>query len=293
MELETAAASAEAPYIEFQHVGFSYSNGIKALHDLSFTVKEGESLAVLGANGSGKSTLVRLIDALISPDEGDVFVRGLNTREEKNRFAIRSVIGMVFQNPEDQSVASVVIDDIAFGPENLGLEPAEIRSRAEKALSQVGMISRENDEVAMLSGGQQQLVAIAGALAMEPRVLVLDEATSMLDPQGRAQVNRLISSCHERGMTIVNATHSADEALQADRLIVLSHGELVCEGTPAEVLSDPAMVRAWGIEPSFAADLAGRLRQRGLQVGLTAEEGTLEADLLNLFSDAATGSVDR
>jgi len=242
--------------IELQRVFFSYEDASRsALHDVSFTVHRGELFAVVGHNGSGKSTLAKHLNGLLLPREGRVLVDGMDTKEEDKILAIRQRVGMVFQNPDNQLVTTIVEEDVAFGPENLGVEPAEIRKRVDEALAAVGMEEYAGRAPHMLSGGQKQRIAIAGMLAMGPEVLVLDEATAMLDPEGRRDVLSTVKKLNrEKGMTVILITQFMEEAAECDRMAVMDHGSLSMLGTPKEVfrrgeelaamgLGVPAMVR--------------------------------------------------
>lgn len=238
--------------------------GHEALCGVSLSIAAGEFVAILGANGSGKSTLARHLNALLLPTEGTCLVHGWDTRDEARQFDIRQDVSMVFQNPDNQIIAAVVTDDVAFGPENLGVPPAEIRKRVQDALALVGMKSYAQAAPHLLSGGQKQRIAIAGAIAMQTRCLVLDEPTAMLDPRGRADVLSAVKMLHEdQGMTIVYITHFMEEAIAADRIVLMDAGKIVMDGTPHEIFAQPERVRALGLDVPLAADLAERLRSRG------------------------------
>ncbi len=268
--------------IDVDRVTYSYDGETPVLRGLSLTVHEGEFLCVLGGNGSGKSTLAKHLNALLVPDEGRVRVFGLDSADPEYVYDIRSRVGMVFQNPDDQLVATLVENDVAFGPENLGMEPAEIRERVSAALKAVGLAGFERRETHALSGGQKQRVACAGVLAMEPRVLVLDEASSMLDPAGRAALMRICRALHERGMGIVMITHYMEEAAEADRVVVVERGRVTMEGTPDEVLSRPRELEHLNLETPPACRLGMALVERG--VPLTPR--VREADMLDEIVDA-------
>lgn len=241
--------------------------GSPALSDVSLTIHSGEWVAVVGPNGSGKSTLAKHFNALLLPTEGQVTVQGLDTRDQANLWEVRRRVGMVFQNPDNQIVATVVEEDVAFGPENLGVDPVEIRRRVDSALARVGMAEHARREPHLLSGGQKQRVAIAGALAMQPMCLILDEATSMLDPSGRADVISLLAELKRSlGLTIIQITHHMDEVLLADRLVVLQQGRVIRDGPPATVFADPDSLTAAGLEPPTIVRLAAALRRAGVQV---------------------------
>lgn len=266
------------PLIRIADLCYTYvaagSEPVPALQGVDLTIEAGEYVALIGANGSGKTTLARHLNALLTPTAGDVWIDGLNTRDRGAVRAIRSLVGMVFQSPADQLVATVVEEDVAFGPENLGIGEDELPQRVRTALEQVGMWSFRHRPPHMLSAGQQQRVAIAGALAMAPRCLVLDEATAMLDPAGRRDVLRVVDALHRDGMTIVTITHHMEEAVGAGRVIVMHRGRVVLDGTPARVFSAPDL-GVLGLTPPPAVELAQRLRRYwpALSPGLlTAEE---------------------
>ncbi len=265
--------------IEFENVSFTYDGARNVLQGVSLQVRQGEFLCVLGGNGSGKSTLAKHVNALFTPDEGRVVVDGHDTADPACTYLVRSTAGMVFQNPDDQLVASLVENDVAFGPENLGVPTPELRERVTKALRDVGFVGFERKEAAALSGGQKQRVAIAGVLAMEPRILVLDEASSMLDPRGRDGLLRVCRDLHEHGMTIVMITHFMEEAALADRVIVLKDGAVCLEGTPEEVLTRADELASLNLEVPFACELALDLRKRGVPVHTTVDEKALARDI--------------
>lgn len=265
--------------ISFEHASFSYPSGTKALDDVSLTIEDGEFACLLGGNGSGKSTLAKHMNALLFPDEGTVRVCGMDTRDPKALYSIRSKVGMVFQNPEDQLVASPVENEVAFGPENLGLDPQEIRSRVTWALESVGLAGFEQRDTAALSGGQKQRLAIAGALAMHPQILILDEASAMLDPKGRIELMEVCKKLHSRGMTIVMVTHSMDEASCAERVIILERGRIAAQGSPDEVLCDEGRLRELKLETPFSVKLSRALRSRGVPVGACSDTHRLIGQL--------------
>ena len=226
-----------------------------ALRSISLDIGKGSFVAVVGMNGSGKSTLAKCLNGLIIPTEGSVKVEGYDTRDGESIWEIRRRVGMVFQNPDNQIVNSIVEDDVAFGPENLGVDPAEIRRRVDYALKRVGMYEHRDKGAHMLSGGQKQRVAIAGAVAMKPECIVFDEPTAMLDPKGRKSVLEIIKELNSEGITCILITHFMSEAAQADRIIVLRDGELLCDRTPAEFFSDRAMIDESGLELPPAIEL--------------------------------------
>ena len=241
--------------IELKNVTFTYDGDDEeekrqsALTDIDLTINKGEFVAVLGHNGSGKSTLAKLCNAVYEPTEGTVTVKGIVSGSEENDDKIRRVVGMVFQNPDNQIVATIVEDDVAFGPENLGIEPKEIRKRVDDALKSVNMYELRHREPHKLSGGQKQRVAIAGVLAMQTECIVLDEPTAMLDPKGRAEVMSTVHRLNkELGITVVLVTHFMEEAVGADRIVVMDSGNVVMNGTPAEVFSQTDKVRECGLD---------------------------------------------
>lgn len=247
-----------------------------ALKDVTAQIKKGEFTAIIGTNGSGKSTLARHLNALLLPTEGELIVEGMRTSDAGRVWDIRQKVGMVFQNPDNQLVAAVVEEDVAFGPENLGVPPEEIRERVDLALEKVGMISYRKQAPSMLSGGQKQRVAIAGVLAMKPDCIVLDEPTAMLDPKGRKEVMDTIHELNKKeGITIVLITHFMEEAVTADHILVIDRGVLKMEGTPREIFSQADKVTEIGLDVPVPADLARRLRKKGMAVSercMTDEE---------------------
>ena len=247
-----------------------------ALKDVTAQIKKGEFTAIIGTNGSGKSTLARHLNALLIPTEGELIVEGMRTSDAGRVWDIRQKVGMVFQNPDNQLVAAVVEEDVAFGPENLGVPPEEIRERVDLALEKVGMTSYRKQAPSMLSGGQKQRVAIAGVLAMKPDCIVLDEPTAMLDPKGRKEVMDTIHELNKKeGITIVLITHFMEEAVTADHTLVIDKGVLKMEGTPREIFSQADKVTEIGLDVPVPADLARRLRKKGMAVSekcMTDEE---------------------
>lgn len=261
--------------ISFNQVGFTYDGQTFALDDITFEVPQGAFVCVLGGNGSGKSTLAKHINALLIPDRGSVEVLDRSTAQDENLYFIRSNAGMVFQNPDDQIVASLVENDVAFGPENLGLPAEQLRERVTQALEQVGLEGFEKRETAQLSGGQKQRVAIAGVLAMEPQILVLDEASAMLDPRGRASLMRVCRELNEAGMTIVMITHFMEEAVAADTVYVLADGHIVASGSPREVLGNVDELEQRSLDVPFAAKMARTLQNAGMDIPFTLDEDEL------------------
>ncbi|WP_273348230.1 energy-coupling factor transporter ATPase [Dialister invisus] len=247
-----------------------------ALKDVTAQIKKGEFTAIIGTNGSGKSTLARHLNALLIPTEGELIVEGMRTSDAGRVWDIHQKVGMVFQNPDNQLVAAVVEEDVAFGPENLGVPPEEIRERVDLALEKVGMTSYRKQAPSMLSGGQKQRVAIAGVLAMKPDCIVLDEPTAMLDPKGRKEVMDTIHELNKtEGITIVLITHFMEEAVTADHILVIDRGVLKMEGTPREIFSQADKVTEIGLDVPVPADLARRLRKKGMAVSekcMTDEE---------------------
>ena len=286
----SAPASAEAPIICMRDVSFTYDGEAFALSGASVQIERGEFVCVLGGNGSGKSTLAKHLNALLVPDKGRVEVCGMDTSERQHTYAIRQSAGMVFQNPDDQLVASLVEDDVAFGPENLGVPTAELRERVSQRLQDVGLSGFEKHETHALSGGQKQRVAIAGALAMNPEILILDEASAMLDPRGRKGLMRVVRSLNGQGMTVVMITHFMEEAALADRVIVLDEGKVARVGTPEEVLIDVDALSALNLEVPFAAELSQALRRAGVPVIAAVTEEALAESVLSVFSSHAAAA---
>lgn len=270
--------------LEFQNVSFRYEAGSEseqlplAVHNVSLAIKKGEFVAVLGHNGSGKSTLAKLSNSILLPESGKVLVNGMDTADESLSYDIRRTVGVVFQNPDNQIVASVVEEDVAFGPENLGVPPEEIRKRVDDALKAVGMYEYRKHEPHKLSGGQKQRVAIAGMIAMLPECLVLDEPTAMLDPRGRKEVmDTILKLNREMGMTVVFITHFMEEAVRASRVVVMDNAEVLMDGTPREVFRQADRIKAAGLDVPKAAELARELRKKGIPMPddiLTASEFT-------------------
>ncbi|BER92790.1 MAG: energy-coupling factor transport system ATP-binding protein [Candidatus Atribacteria bacterium] len=254
--------------IEFREVSFWYAeedqvfdNVREVLKDVNLTIKDGEFVVLLGRNGSGKSTLARHCNGLLIPKRGDVLVEGINTKDTELIWEVRQKVGLVFQNPDNQLIATTVEEDVAFGPENLGLPPHEIRKRVDEALEMVGMSDFKKREPHLLSGGQKQKVAIAGVLAMSPRYLVLDEATSMLDPEAREDLLNLLLKL-KHSFTIFHITHYVEEAVEADRVLVMDEGTIVASGTPREVFAQIANLRKWGLEAPQITETALLIKQK-------------------------------
>ncbi len=262
--------------VRFENVKYSYrGDEAFAVNGVSLSIEEGQFVAVLGRNGSGKSTLAKLINALLEPTSGRVTVFGMDTLDAKKTFEIRKSAGMVFQNPDNQTVASVVEDDIAFGPENIGVPREEIGRRIEFALDAVGMQAFRKATPSRLSGGQKQRVAIAGVLAILPRILILDESTAMLDPKGRREVMEVVKKLNrEQKMTVLLITHFMDEALEAERAVVMHRGEVVMDGAPEEIFARSDELESYNLTLPRAAAVCKRLQREGMPVGnaFTAEE---------------------
>ncbi|MBQ6022451.1 MAG: energy-coupling factor transporter ATPase [Clostridia bacterium] len=264
----------------FDNVSFSYNeddeNPSFAVKDVSFSVRKGEFLVILGHNGSGKSTLAKLSNAIFIPTTGKVFVNGMDTSLPENEIPVRKNVGVVFQNPDNQIVSSIVEEDVAFGPENLAVDPKEIRIRVDEALKAVGMYERRFSETHRLSGGQKQRVAIAGIIAMRPGCIVLDEPTAMLDPKGRADVLNTIRALNkDHGISVVLITHFMEEAVYADRVLVIDQARIRAVGKPREIFSQREMLKECGLELPDTAKLCDKLRDRGIGIRddiLTEEE---------------------
>lgn len=259
--------------IEFKNVTFRYEGDEEditlppAVENFSLKIGSGEFVAVLGHNGSGKSTLAKLANGLLLPESGEVLVDGMSTANEDNDIAVKQTVGVVFQNPDNQIVATIVEEDVAFGPENLGIEPSEIRRRVDESLKIVGMYNYRKHEPHKLSGGQKQRVAIAGIIAMEPRCIILDEPTAMLDPIGRRDVMNAIKRLNrELGITVVYITHYMEEACEAQRIVVMDDAHLIMDGTPKEVFADTNKIRSIGLDVPQTCQLAEALREGGIKL---------------------------
>jgi energy-coupling factor transport system ATP-binding protein len=267
--------------IKIENVNFSYSSNSEegqrlALDNINLNINKGEFLTILGHNGSGKSTLAKLMNAIFLPTNGKVYVNGMDTQDETRLWNIRETAGMVFQNPDNQLVATIVEEDVAFGPENQGIPPKEIRRRVDEALEIVEMSQYKKHAPHLLSGGQKQRIAIAGVLAMNPQCIILDEPTAMLDPVGRKEVINTIKKLNkEENKTIVLITHYMDEAVEADRIVVMEKGKIVMEGSPREIFSQVDKVKDLGLDVPQVTELAYELRKDGIDVPsdiLTVEE---------------------
>ena len=258
-------------FIKFDNVSFAYDaeeeQPIRAVNDFSLTVPEGQFLAILGHNGCGKSTVAKLVNGILVPTKGKVTVAGMDTADEDKTVDIRRNVGMVFQNPDNQIVATIVEDDVAFGPENLGVEPAEIRKAVDAALKAVGMYEFRKREPHRLSGGQKQRVAIAGVIAMNTKCIVMDEPTAMLDPQGRKEVIDTVMKLNkEFGITVILITHFMDEAVKADRVVVMDDGCIALDSTPKQVFRNVEKIKALGLDVPQATELVYRLRKMGMKL---------------------------
>lgn len=269
--------------IKVENVSYDYrrfeEEKLPAVRGVSFEIEEGEFVVIGGANGSGKSTLAKMLNGLLKPTCGKIEVLGMDVSNEENVFEIRRNVGIVFQNPDNQTVASIVEDDVAFGPENLGVPREEIVSRVQWALKAVGMEEYAKSTPFKMSGGQKQRIAIAGILAMKPKIIVLDEATSMLDPNGRKEVMSVLKKLNEEeNMTVIHITHHMEEAADADRILVMDGGKLVMDGAPREVFADGEKLKEHALSLPVAAELADMLRKAGLPVreSVLSEDELLE-----------------
>ena len=263
--------------IKVENLTFQYQGAENdTLTDIDFSINKGEFVAILGHNGSGKSTLAKLVKGLLFPTKGNLFVKGLSTLEEANQWQIRQTVGLIFQNPDNQLVATVVEEDVAFGPENLGLPPSEIRERVDYALTIVGMEDFRKKAPAYLSGGQKQKIAIAGIIAMKPECIVLDEPTAMLDPRARNDVLQTIKKLNkEYNMTVLYITHFMEEAVRADRIIVLDGGKIKSMGTPRKVFSQVSLLKKLHLDVPIITELSVKLKKNGFKIPrdtLTIEE---------------------
>ena len=268
-----------ADFIKIENLVFEYIKNddgqtFRAIDDISFTVEKGSFTAVIGQNGSGKSTLAKNINGLLMPTSGKVIVDGLDTADPDNIWEIRQRVAMVFQNPDNQIVSSIVEDDVAFGPENLGVDPLEIRKRVDAALSGVEMYEFRKKAPHMLSGGQKQRIAIAGAVAMEPECIVFDEPTAMLDPRGRREVLSIIKNLNRKGITVLLITHFMEEAAQADKIVVLNNGIIEMTGSPYDIFCKADRLRELSLDVPPAVELSMKLRERNIDV----PEGILTID---------------
>lgn len=265
--------------VSVEDISFEYiteDTKFKAIDKLSLHVKQGEFVVVIGHNGSGKSTLSKNLNAILMPTSGSIYINGLNTKEEDKLWDIRQTAGMVFQNPDNQIVATIVEEDVAFGPENLGIDPPEIRKRVEESLKSVGMYEMRDRQPHLLSGGQKQRVAIAGIIAMKPKCIIFDEATAMLDPSGRKEVMKTIKRLNkEENISIMHITHFMEEAVDADRVVVMEKGRKVLEGTPKEVFSQVERLKNIGLDVPYMTELSKVLKEEGIDIDgdiLTVDE---------------------
>lgn len=265
--------------VEVNNISFEYiteEESFKAIEDLSLDIKKGEFLVIIGHNGSGKSTLSKNLNAILMPTKGNILIDNMDTRDEEKLWDIRQTAGMVFQNPDNQIVATVVEEDVAFGPENLGIEPAEIRKRVDESLKSVGIYELRDRQPHLLSGGQKQRVAIAGIIAMKPKCVIFDEATAMLDPSGRKEVMSTIKRLNkEENISVIHITHFMEEAVDADRVIVMEKGKKILEGTPRQVFSKIDMLKNIGLDVPYMTELSKELNKEGLNIDsdiLTVDE---------------------
>lgn len=277
--------------IECRGVSFSYDGAVSALDGIDLKIEDGEFFCILGGNGSGKSTFAKHLNALLQPDAGTVRINGMDASDPELVYDIRSTAGMVFQNPDDQLVATLVEDDVAFGPENLGVASAQIAQRVREALKGVGLVGFERHETHALSGGQKQRVALAGVLAMEPRVLILDEASSMLDPRGRKGLMKACRALHERGMTIVMITHFMEEAAEADRVAVFRAGRVAMLGTPEEILTRADELEQLNLDMPASCSLGMALSARGVPVCAQVREADMVAEISRLYAERGGADV--
>lgn len=278
--------------IEIKNVSYRYhkeeaDGSLKetlVLDNISLDIKEGEFVAVLGHNGSGKSTLAKHMNGLLLPESGECIIDGKSTCDESNLLSVRSQVGMVFQNPDNQIVSAVVEDDVAFAPENLGIEPSEIRKRVDDCLKTVGMYDYRRSDPSQLSGGQKQRVAIASVLAMQPKYLVLDEPTAMLDPKGRSEVINTIKKINrQNGVTVILITHYMEEAADADRVVVMDDGKIVFDDTPYEVFKNVKVLKNLGLDVPQATELAYMLRSDGIPVPHVLTEAECAKEIARLL----------
>ena len=257
--------------ITIENLIFEYTRGdesqpVRAIDNLNLEIERGSFTAIIGKNGSGKSTLAKNLNGLLLPTEGVIYVDGFDTRDDDNIWNVRQTAGMVFQNPDNQLVSAIVEDDVAFGPENLGIEPAEIRRRVDKALEDVNMGQFKKKAPHLLSGGQKQRIAIAGVVAMKPKCIIFDEPTAMLDPKGRAEIMSIIDELHAEGITVILITHFMDEAVRADRVIIMHEGHILLDGTPQEVFEQEELIRSVNLDVPLMVEMGAKLRKAGIDV---------------------------
>ena len=268
--------------ISVENLSFHYSESREILKNVSIDIEEGDFVAILGHNGSGKSTLAKHFNAILLPSEGRVLVDGLDTSKDENISKIRRTVGMVFQNPDNQIIATVVEEDVAFALENLGVPRDEMIKRVDEALDTVGMLKYKKHSTTQLSGGQKQRIAIAGVLAMQPKIIVLDEPTAMLDPQGREDVVETVKRLNEQGITVIYITHYMEEAAQSKRVIVLNEGEILIDGTPHYVFQNAGLLTSVGLDVPQSTSLMFLLRQHGIKVPLAV---LTEEECVSVLSD--------
>ena len=257
--------------IKIDNLYFQYPHGEDeepklAIKGVSLEIEEGSFTAIIGQNGSGKSTLAKNLNGLLLPSKGAVYVSGMDTRDEDKIWDIRQTAGMVFQNPDNQLVSAIVEDDVAFGPENIGINPVEIRARVDEALDAVKMGKYKRKAPHLLSGGQKQRIAIAGVVAIRPRCIIFDEPTAMLDPRGRKDIMEIIEKLHREGITVILITHFMDEAVKADRVVIMNKGAILLDGTPEHVFSQDELIRSARLDVPMAAEIAIYLRENGIDV---------------------------
>lgn len=269
--------------LEVKNACFSYDKESKALKGITFSVESGERVAIVGHNGSGKSTLAKLLNGLLKPTNGEIIVDGYSSSDKNSLFEIRKRVGMVFQNPDNQLIASIVEDDVAFGPENLGVPRKEIGERIDYALKAVGMQQFRKATPSRLSGGQKQRIAIAGVLALKPKILVLDESTAMLDPQGRKEIEKVVDDLIASGVTVISITHYMDEAVKADKVIVIDKGLIALSGTPEQVFSEKEQLKNLRLELPLAGVIAQTLREKGISVPDVLTPAELSEALCKLY----------
>lgn len=257
--------------ITIENLTFEYMRGeesqpVRAISNLNLEIERGSFTAIIGKNGSGKSTLAKNLNGLLLPTEGVIYVDGYDTRDDSSIWNVRQTAGMVFQNPDNQLVSAIVEDDVAFGPENLGIDPVEIRRRVDKALEDVNMGRFKKKAPHLLSGGQKQRIAIAGVVAMKPKCIIFDEPTAMLDPKGRAEIMSIIDELHAEGITVILITHFMDEAVRADRVIIMHEGKILLDGTPQQVFEQEELIRSVNLDVPLMVEMGAKLRRAGIDV---------------------------
>ena len=257
--------------ITIENLTFEYMRGeesqpVRAISNLNLEIERGSFTAIIGKNGSGKSTLAKNLNGLLLPTEGVIYVDGYDTRDDSSIWNVRQTAGMVFQNPDNQLVSAIVEDDVAFGPENLGIDPVEIRRIVDKALEDVNMGQFKKKAPHLLSGGQKQRIAIAGVVAMKPKCIIFDEPTAMLDPKGRAEIMSIIDELHAEGITVILITHFMDEAVRADRVIIMHEGKILLDGTPQQVFEQEELIRSVNLDVPLMVEMGAKLRRAGIDV---------------------------